>query len=218
MIEAPLIRVCIYRFPRDNQLLKFDTTCALHSNRSGINHTQCEVANPIRGVLDMKKSEQHMQFSNESIKTKTKLKEREAKQKRKYHKARTPSPFDAFPDRKYLASVPKERHNICNTVLSGFGSPSVGPTNAAPKRLKLPTVTPGATSTLSISSAPLFYCRLSGPFSSPLSHAAINLQPPSHTVLCRALVPIIKCEGLHLIMCPGPSVIYISPIGGKTMR
>ena len=39
-----------------------------------------------------------------------------------------------------------------------LGSPWVGPINAALKRLKLATVTPGATSTLSASSASLFPC------------------------------------------------------------
>ena len=40
-----------------------------------------------------------------------------------------------------------------------LGSPWVGPINAVRKRLKLATVTPGATSTLSASSASLFFCR-----------------------------------------------------------
>ena len=92
-----------------------------------------------------------------------------------------------------------------------FGIPSVGPTNTAAKRLnKLPTVTPGATSILSIYSAPLFHCRYSGPFSSPLSHETINLQPPSTSVMCRALVHIIKYKG--------SSVMYIASMSGKTMR
>ena len=62
----------------------------------------------------------------------------------------------------------------------------VGPINAALKRLKLATVTPGATSTLSASSVYLFLCRCSDAFSSPFTHAAINLQPPSCTVLYQA--------------------------------
>ena len=40
-----------------------------------------------------------------------------------------------------------------------LGSPWVGPINAVRKRLKLATVTPGALSTLSASSASLFFCR-----------------------------------------------------------
>ena len=87
------------------------------------------------------------------------------------------------------------RHNTYNTVLSGFpgfpigaadavsGVLGVGPINAALKRLKLSTVIPGVTSTLSASSAFLSLYRFSDAFSSFLAHAAINLQPPSHTVL-----------------------------------
>ena len=67
-----------------------------------------------------------------------------------------------------------------------LGSLWVGPINAALKRLKLATVTPGATSTLSASSASLFLCRCSDAFSSSFTHAAINLQPPSCTVLYQA--------------------------------
>ena len=64
-----------------------------------------------------------------------------------------------------------------------LGSPWIGPINAALKRLKLATVTSGATSTLSASSASLFLCRCSDAFSSSFTHAAIHLQPPSRTVL-----------------------------------
>ena len=64
-----------------------------------------------------------------------------------------------------------------------WGSPWVGPINAALKRLKLATVTPGATSTLSASSASLFLCRCSDAFSSSFTHAAINLQPPPRDAL-----------------------------------
>ena len=63
------------------------------------------------------------------------------------------------------------------------GSPWVGPINAALKRLELATVTPDGTSTLSAPSASLSLCRFSDAFSSSLTHAAINLQSPSHTVL-----------------------------------
>ena len=64
-----------------------------------------------------------------------------------------------------------------------FGSPWIAPINAALKLLKLATVTPGATSNLSAPSASLFLCRFSGASSSSLTLAAINLQPPSHTVV-----------------------------------
>ena len=59
----------------------------------------------------------------------------------------------------------------------------IGPISAALKRLKLATVTPGATSTLSASSTSLFLCRCSDAFSSSFTRAAINLQPLSPTVL-----------------------------------
>ena len=61
-------------------------------------------------------------------------------------------------------------------------NPWVGPINAGLKRLKLATVTPGATSTLSASSAYLFLCRCSDAFPSSFTHAAIHLQPSSRTV------------------------------------
>ena len=64
-----------------------------------------------------------------------------------------------------------------------LGIPCVGPINAALKRLKPATVTPGATLTLPAPSAYLFLCRCSGVFFYSFTHAAINLQPPSRTVL-----------------------------------
>ena len=64
-----------------------------------------------------------------------------------------------------------------------YGSPRVGPLNMSLKRLKLPTVTPGATSTLSASSASLFLCRFSDVF--PHDHKSST--PPSHTVMYRTL-------------------------------
>ena len=69
-----------------------------------------------------------------------------------------------------------------------LGSPWVRPINAALKYLNLAAVTPGATSTLSASSAFVSLCRFSAPFplrNSLTYHAAIDLQPPSHTVLYR---------------------------------
>ena len=71
------------------------------------------------------------------------------------------------------------QHSRCR-----LGNPWVRPINAALKRLKLATVTPGAITSLSTSSASLFRCRFSDAFFSSSTHAAINLQPPSHTVLC----------------------------------
>ena len=70
------------------------------------------------------------------------------------------------------------RHSRCR-----LGSPSIGPINAVLKRLKLTTVTPGSTSTLSASSTSLFLCRCSDAFSYCFTHADINLQPPSRSVL-----------------------------------
>ena len=66
------------------------------------------------------------------------------------------------------------------TALGVVGSVQI---DAALKRLKLPTITPGATSTLSASSASLFLLQFSDAFSSSLTHEAINLQPPSRTML-----------------------------------
>ena len=68
-------------------------------------------------------------------------------------------PSDTPSDRYYLAFASK---GISSTT------PWVGPINAALKRLKLTTVTPGATLTLSASSASLFLCRFSDAFSTAL--------------------------------------------------
>ena len=102
-------------------------------------------------------------------------------------------PSDTPPNQNYLAFAPK---GIASTSLNsqGFrllyehrrrrlGSPWVGLINAGLKRLKLGTVTLDAASTLSASSAFLFLCHFSDAVSSSLTHAAINLQPPSHTEL-----------------------------------
>ena len=60
-----------------------------------------------------------------------------------------------------------------------LGGPWVGPIHAARKRLNLTTVTPGATSTLSSSSASPVLFRCLDVFSSSfIHHAAIDLQPP----------------------------------------
>ena len=66
-----------------------------------------------------------------------------------------------------------------------FASSWLGPIKTALKRLKLPTVLPGAASTLSASSAYLFLCRVSDAFPSSLTLAAINLptNPFAYTVL-----------------------------------
>ena len=66
------------------------------------------------------------------------------------------------------------------------GSPWVGPINAALKRIKLAIVTSGAPSTWSAPSASLLLCRCLDAFSSSFTHSAINLQPPSRTVLYQA--------------------------------
>ena len=64
-----------------------------------------------------------------------------------------------------------------------LGSPWLGPINANLKRLKLSTVTPSVTSFLSASFTSSFLCRVLDPFFSSTTHAALNLQPPLHTVL-----------------------------------
>ena len=102
-------------------------------------------------------------------------------------------PSDTPPDRNYLVFAPK---GITSTTpysqglrflyrhsLSHLGSPWVGPIKAALKHLKLATVTPGATSIWSASSASIFLCRCSNAFSSSFTHTAINLQSPSRTAL-----------------------------------
>ena len=100
-------------------------------------------------------------------------------------------PSDTAPGLQLSRIVCTQKHSIYNSVLSLYRhsrrhleSPWVGPINAAAvKRLKLTTVTPGATSTLSASSASLFLYRCSDSYSSSFTHAAINLKPPSRTVL-----------------------------------
>ena len=110
-----------------------------------------------------------------------------------------------------------QRHDTYNTALSGFSVFMLaeprplrefwfGPINAALKRLKLPTVTPGAASALSSSSVSLFVCRLSDAFSSFLAHAAINLEPPLHT-------------GLYLYQALGSSAVVLqSPVMPNNRR
>ena len=65
------------------------------------------------------------------------------------------------------------------TTDAAQGVPWVAPINVALKRLKRPTVTPSATSTLSASLASLFLYRFSDAFSfsfsSSLAYAGINL-------------------------------------------
>ena len=102
-------------------------------------------------------------------------------------------PSDTPPNRNHLALAPK---GIASTTphSQGFrfiychsrrrlGSPWVGRINAALKRLQLAIVTPGATSTLSASSASLFLCRCLDTFFCFFTYATTNLQPSSCTVL-----------------------------------
>ena len=165
-------------------------------------------ANPIRGLLDRKRSKEHLQSSNyENIKQKqkTEIKQKRRKIRKKTHK-QMPAKMgcrdaqvthkiqtDAWrntkkgtrsrefgiptvashpissPDRNYLVFSPEGigftipysqgfillyRHSQCR-----LGSPWVRPIKAALKRLKLATVTPGATSALFASFASLFLCR-----------------------------------------------------------
>ena len=70
------------------------------------------------------------------------------------------------------------RHSRCR-----LRSPWNGPFNAALQHLSPDTVTPGATSTFPACSPSLFLCRYSGAFLPSFTYAAINLQPPPHTVL-----------------------------------
>ena len=97
--------------------------------------------------------------------------------------------FDTPPDRNYLALSPK---CITSTTLyfqrfrflyrhsrRRLGSPKVGPINAVLKHLKLATVTSGATSTLSASSACLFLCRCRDDFSSADVQTTFPLPSPT---------------------------------------
>ena len=96
-----------------------------------------------------------------------------------------------------------------------LGRPWVGPINASLKRLKLATVTPGASSNLSASSASLFLYRCSDAFSSSFIHAARKLQPSSRTVLYQAsgssaAVFQILCHAVRaLFLLPPPA--HVSP-------
>ena len=72
-----------------------------------------------------------------------------------------------------------------------LGNPWVGPINAALKRLKLAPVTPGATSTLSASSASLFLCPVFGRlflFLHPCGH-----EPTAPFMYCVIPGPRVKC-------------------------
>ena len=172
------------------------------------------VANPVRGLLDRKRSEVHLQSSNESIKTqqnKNKTKNDKNKgritqstcqknigEEQSIERVRiVPAPSHPItsPDRNH--TTPKRIASTTVPYSQGFrflyrhsrrrlGSTWVGPINATLKRLKLATVTPGTTSTLSASSASVFLCRCWDALSSSFTHAAINLQPPSLTVLHQA--------------------------------
>ena len=103
-------------------------------------------------------------------------------------------PSDAPPGSQHPC-VGTQRHNIHPRVFwlpyrhsrRLIGSTWVGSIHAAAlNRLKLPTVTPGATTTWSASSVSLILCRYLGIFSSSLIHAAMHLQPPLDTVLYQA--------------------------------
>ena len=98
-------------------------------------------------------------------------------------------------DRNYLAFTPKGLKSTTkrysqgsqNFLSSGrrFGSPWVSPINAVLKRLKPPTVTPGATSTLSASS-PLLFSSVGFRMPFPLP---LPMQPSTYNplrILCSA--------------------------------
>ena len=137
-------------------------------------------------------------------------------------------PFDTFRIATTFHLLPKA-YAIYNTVFPGFqtslsaqrrlGNRWVGPINTVLKLLKLATVTPGATSTLSASSASLFLCRFLDAFPSSLTYAAINLQPPWHAALYQtrgqcggapvprdAKHPTILCHPTHplFLLLPRP--------------
>ena len=145
------------------------------------------VTSPVRGLLDRKISEEHLRSSNESTKTKTKRqKERNNNTKHMpekygrwhsiervwYSASREPS--DTPPNRNHAykrkaSTTPYSQgfRYIYQHSRRRLGSPWVGPINAALNPLKLATVTPVATPTLSVSPASLFLCRCSDAFPLP---------------------------------------------------
>ena len=101
-----------------------------------------------------------------------------------------------------------------------LGSPWVGPINAALKRLKLATVTPGATSTLSACSASLFFCRCSGALSFSFTHAAnvvcvCDCMLSCSVVFFRPSVPFLTanityCSARYVLRTPLPNELSLS--------
>ena len=169
-------------------------------------------ANSVRGLLDRKISE-HLQSSNESMKTKTKqIQNTTKRQKERNNNTATCQKkieegysiyFGIVPAASHLIPSPDHNHGpkrmtsttpytqslrfLYRHSRRRLGSPWVGPINVALKRLKLATVTRGATSTLPAFSASLFLCRCSDAFPSSFTHATVNLHRPSRTVVLSCL-------------------------------
>ena len=173
--------------------------------RSSLNHTKYTViyavANPVRALLGRKILKGHLSISSNENKNKMKgtITQSTRQKKMEGHSIKRvlytpPAANHPIPPR--IAAIsdlhPKAVSTTTLTPYSqGFrllyrqnrrrlGSPWVGPINAALKRLKLAIVTPGATLTLSASSSA--GVRTHFPLPS-FAHAAMNLQPPSRTVL-----------------------------------
>ena len=159
------------------------------------------VANPVRGLLDRKRSKQKQNQKQKRQKKRnnsTKHMSEKIGEGHSLERVWCREPTDTSPG--YLTFAPED---IASTTMysQGFGllyrysrrrlgSPWVGPINAALKRLKLATATQGATSTLSACSVSLFLCWCLEAFSSSFTHAAINLQP------------------LHVLCCTRPRVMF----------
>ena len=101
--------------------------CVLHTNRSGLDHT-------VRGLLDRKRSKEHLQSSNESMNPKTKqkrqnkgtIKHMPVKERRRALDKdnlvnRQPRAM-RYPPRSQLSRICTQRHSIYNIR----GVPSVG--------------------------------------------------------------------------------------------
>ena len=142
----------------------------------------------------------------------------------------SPATSHPIPPESQLPRTCTQRYNIYKTLYHQ-GSASLSaqpmllreflarPIKTALKRLKLPTVLPGAASTLSASSASFFLCRVSDAFPSSLTLAAINLPTPSHTLCCITPQGIVwwyssSRDAKHpTILCHACNCFYTLPPG-----
>ena len=122
-----------------------------------------------------------------------------------------------YPPGSQLPRVSSQRHNVYNTVFSGFEEFLGGFNHAALVRFMLATVTPDVTSILSTSSTSLFLCRFLFAFSSFFTHAALNLQLILYTVLYKTQGLVRRsssppeCQNPDDPLSRSTSIIYPSP-------